>query len=128
MGTVPTGTGQFRIIHSRVSCMWSPVDRSISVSPPQWQLHTALSISSSIPEDSAEFPMLVFNLTKKLRPIIIGSASGWLIFAGIIARPAAISCRTNSGVMWLLMPNCSFCKFSRMATYSISAVTIPCRA
>ena len=36
-------------------------------------------------ELTAELPMLPLILTRKLRPIIIGSASGWLIFAGIIA-------------------------------------------
>ena len=31
-------------------------------------------------------------------PMIIGSDSGWLMLAGMIARPAATSARTNSGV------------------------------
>ena len=79
--------------------MLAPVDKSISVSPPHLQLHTALSTSSSMLEVVAELPMLVLIFTRKLRPIIIGSDSGWLMLAGSTARPAAISSRTNSGVM-----------------------------
>lgn len=55
--------------------------------------------SSSIEEPSAELPILALILTKKLRPIIIGSSSGWLMLAGMIARPSATSWRTNSGVI-----------------------------
>ncbi|MNW01513.1 hypothetical protein D3C71_1971570 [compost metagenome] len=43
--------------------------------------------------------MLPLIFTRKLRPMIIGSDSGWLMLAGMMARPAAISWRTNSGVM-----------------------------
>src|SRR5690554_3325222 len=39
------------------------------------------------------------DLHRKLRPMIIGSDSGWLILQGMIARPAATSARTNSGVI-----------------------------
>jgi hypothetical protein len=42
--------------------------------------------------------MLALIFTRKLRPMIIGSDSGWLIFAGMMARPRATSSRTNSGV------------------------------
>ena len=42
--------------------------------------------------------MLALIFTRKLRPMIIGSDSGWLMFAGMIARPRATSSRTNSGV------------------------------
>lgn len=35
MGTVPTGTGELRSTHSRVSWMFLPVLRSITVSAPQ---------------------------------------------------------------------------------------------
>jgi hypothetical protein len=49
--------------------------------------------------------------------MIIGSDSGWLMFAGMIARPRATSSRTSSGVT----P-------SRMAMYSISGVISPRRA
>ena len=72
--------------------------------------------------------MLVFIFTAKLRPIIIGSLSGWLMLAGMTARPAAISARTNSGVMCVLMPSSSQFMFSRMATYSISGVMMPALA
>ena len=41
--------------------------------------------------------MLALIFTRKLRPMIIGSISGWLMFAGMIARPRATSSRTNSG-------------------------------
>jgi hypothetical protein len=43
--------------------------------------------------------MLALILTLKFLPIIIASSSRWLILAGMIARPAAISSRTNSGVI-----------------------------
>ena len=128
MGTVPTGTGQLRRIHSRVSWMLLPVERSISVSPPHRQLHTALSTSSSMEEVVAELPMFVLIFTKKLRPIIIGSLSGWRMLAGSTARPSAISFRTNSGVMCVSMPDSEAFIFSRIATYSISGVMIPARA
>ena len=35
--------------------------------------------------------------------MIIGSSSGWLMFAGMIARPRATSSRTNSGVTFSRM-------------------------
>ena len=93
------GTGELRIIHSRVSCMLGPVDKSITVSAPQRKAHTAFSTSSDMDDDTGELPMLALIFTKKLRPIIIGSLSGWLILAGNIALPSAISWRTNSGVI-----------------------------
>ena len=43
--------------------------------------------------------MLALIFARKLRPMIIGSLSGWLMFAGMIARPRATSSRTNSGVI-----------------------------
>src|ERR1035438_4185915 len=64
MGTVPTGTGQLRIIHSLVSWIFLPVERSMSVSPPQRQLQTAFSTSSSMPELTAELPILVLIFTR----------------------------------------------------------------
>ena len=42
--------------------------------------------------------MLALIFTRKLRPMIIGSDSGWLRLAGMMARPRATSSRTNSGV------------------------------
>ena len=58
--------------------------------------------------------MLALILTRNFRPMAIGSDSGWLMLAGRIARPRAISSRTNSG----LTP-------SRIATNSISCVISP---
>jgi len=102
-------------------------------------------------EATAELPMLELIFTRKLRPMIIGSLSGWLMLAGIIARPRATSSRTNSGVItagmlaphdwpgcWVTPPPCPFREassratsrdwFSRIAMNSISGVTIPCLA
>src|ERR1700675_3033200 len=99
MGTVPIGTGLLRMIHSRVSWMFLPVDRSITVSAPQRVAHVIFSTSSWIDEDTAELPMLALIFTRKLRPMIIGSHSGWLMLLGMIARPRATAPRTNSGVI-----------------------------
>ncbi len=85
-----------RTIHSRVVWMSSPVDRSITVSAPHRVAQLSLATSSSIEEVTAELPMLAFTLVRKRRPMIIGSDSGWLMFAGMIARPAATSLRTSS--------------------------------
>src|SRR5919197_4356434 len=99
MGTVPIGTGELRRIHSRVSWMHLPVERSITVSAPQRVAQVIFSTSSSMEEVTALLPMLALILTRKLRPMIIGSLSGWLMLAGMIARPRATSERTNSGVI-----------------------------
>ena len=61
--------------------------------------------------------MLALIFTRKLRPMIIGSSSGWLMFAGMMARPRATSLRTNSAG-----------SPSRSATNSISGVISPRRA
>ncbi|MCY1362991.1 hypothetical protein D9M69_497330 [compost metagenome] len=128
--------------------MFLPVDRSITLSAPQRMAHTSFSTSSSMLEVTAELPMLALIFTLKLRPMAIGSTSGWLMFAGMIARPRATSSRTNSGVMMrgMLAPiglpatrlaRSSLARysaihsrlpFSRRATYSISGVTMPRRA
>ena len=70
--------------------------------------HTIYSNSSSMLEVTAELPMLVLIFTRKLRPMIMGSSSGWLMLAGMMARPAATSARTNSGVICsgMLAPQC----------------------
>src|SRR5690554_4457067 len=60
---------------------------------------TIFSTSSAMLEVTAELPRLPLTLVRKFRPMIIGSLSGWLMFAGMIARPRAISSRTNSGVI-----------------------------
>ena len=97
------GTGELRMIHSRVSCMFLPVERSMTVSPPQRMAQVIFSTSSSMEDATAELPMLALIFTRKLRPMIIGSLSGWLTLAGMMARPAATSSRTNSGVMIVLL-------------------------
>src|ERR1017187_3564274 len=94
------GTGELRMIHSRVSWIFLPVDRSITVSAPHLTDQRIFSTSSSMLEVTALLPILALIFTRKLRPMIIGSLSGWLIFEGMIARPRATSERTNSGVMW----------------------------
>src|SRR5215213_140946 len=66
--------------------MFLPVERSITVSAPQRMDQRILSTSSSIEEATAEFPMLALILTRKLRPMIIGSDSGWLTFAGMMVQ------------------------------------------
>ena len=96
---MPIGTGELRMIHSRVSWMCLPVERSMTVSAPQRIAQVILSTSSAMPEVTAELPMLALILVRKLRPMIIGSLSGWFTFAGMIARPRATSSRTNCGVI-----------------------------
>src|SRR5437763_285085 len=130
--------------------MFLPVERSITVSAPHFVAQRIFSTSSSIDEATALLPMLALILTRKLRPMIIGSLSGWLTLEGMIARPRATSSRTNSGVMTAGMaapndwPGCwaipppqarppaasranSRSWFSRTAMNSISGVTIPGR-
>src|SRR5258707_11743484 len=98
IGTVPIGIGAFRRIHSRVVWMLRPVERSITVSAPQRIAHTILSTSSSTDEVTAELPILALIFVRKLRPMIIGSNSPWLILQGMMARPRAFSLLTDSGV------------------------------
>src|SRR3546814_11043819 len=98
MGTVPIGTGLLRMIHSRVSWMLRPVDRSMTVSAPQRIDHTILSTSVATSLATALLPILALILTRKLRPIAIGSLSGWLMLLGINARQRPRSSRTDSGV------------------------------
>ena len=87
------------------------------MSAPHRVAHVILSTSSSMEEVTAELPMLALILTRKRRPMTIGSVSGWLTLAGSTARPAATSSRTNSAAT----P-------SRSATNSISGVIWPRRA
>src|SRR3954447_22891492 len=93
------GTGELRMIHSRVAWMFLPVERSITVSAPHFVAQRIFSTSSSIEDATALLPMLALIFTRKFRPMIIGSDSGWLMLAGMMARPRATSARTNSGVM-----------------------------
>ena len=87
------------------------------VSAPQRVAHVIFSTSSSIEEATAELPMLALIFTRKRRPMIIGSVSGWLTLAGMMARPRATSSRTSAGST-----------LSRSATNSISGVISPRRA
>jgi hypothetical protein len=61
--------------------------------------------------------MFALTLVLNARPITVGSSSTWHRFAGMMARPAAISLRTFS----TSTP-------SRSATNCISSVTTPARA
>src|ERR1700752_5259002 len=98
MGTVPIGTGELRTIHSRVSWMLRPGDRAMTLSAPQRIAHTILSTSDATSEATALLPILALILTRKLRPIAIGSLSGWLMFEGVVARARAAPSRSHSGV------------------------------
>src|SRR5256886_14303454 len=97
------GTGLLRMIHSRVAWMFLPVERSITVSAPHFVAQRIFSTSSSIDDATALLPMLALIFTRKLRPMIIGSDSGGLMVAGMIARPRPVSARTNSGVISFLI-------------------------
>ena len=97
--------------------MFLPVDRSITVSAPHSVAHCSFSTSSSIDDRTAELPMLALIFTRKLRPMIIGSSSRWLMLDGMMARPRATSDRTNSAG-----------RPSRALTNSISGVISPRRA
>src|SRR5688500_12563735 len=94
------GTGELRRIHSRVAWMFFPVERSMTVSEPHLIDQRIFSTSSSIDDRTDELPMLALIFTRKLRPIIIGSLSGWFMFAGMMALPRATWSRTNSGVTY----------------------------
>src|SRR5258705_11742098 len=99
IGTVPIGTGALRMIHSRVLWMLRPVERSMTVSAPQRIAHTIFSTSSSTDEVTAELPILALILVRKLRPMIIGSSLAGFMFRGMMARPRAVSLRTDFGGM-----------------------------
>src|ERR1700753_3771367 len=97
IGTVPIGIGALRKIHSRVVWMLRPVERSITVSAPQRIAHTILSTSSSTEEVTAELPMLALILVRKLRPMIIGSSSAWVMLQGMVGGPRASPGGKDSG-------------------------------
>ena len=65
-----------RMIHSPVAWMFLPVERSMTVSAPHLVAQRIFSTSSSIELATALLPMLALILTRKLRPMIIGSSSG----------------------------------------------------
>src|SRR5271170_7358818 len=111
------GTGLWRRIASRISGIFPPVERSITVSAPKLTAVCSLSSSSRIFDVTAELPILALILHLVATPIPIGSSSGWLMLAGMISRPAAISSRISATG-----------SFSRSATKAISSVTWPRRA
>src|SRR5260221_12339048 len=85
------------MIHSRMVWMFLPVERSITVSAPQRIAQTSLSTSSATEDVTIELPILALIFTRKLRPMIIGSLSGWLILAGVMGRARAPPARHHSG-------------------------------
>src|SRR4026207_1847142 len=91
LGTVPIGTGELRMIHSRVAWMLRPVERSMTVSAPQRIAQTIFSTSSSMEEVTAELPILALILVAKFRPMIIGSDSGRWRLGGWSAGPDALA-------------------------------------
>ena len=60
----------------------------MTVSAPHRIAQVIFSISSSMEERTTELPILALIFTRKLRPMAEGSISGWLMLAGMIARPA----------------------------------------
>ena len=85
---------------SRQASMSPPVERSITVSPPQRSAQRSFSTSSSVPLEIGEAPMFAFTLVRLARPIAIGSSwkPACTRLAGMTMRPAATSSRTCSGV------------------------------
>jgi hypothetical protein len=124
----------------------------MTVSAPHLVAQRIFSTSSSMLDATALLPILALIFTRKFRPMIMGSSSGWLMFAGMMARPLATSSRTNSGVIRFgvfapkFIPGCWWRRllrglrgdssdfnssspwFSRMAMNSISGVMMPWRA
>src|SRR5256885_16962503 len=66
MGTVPIGTGELRMIHSRVSWMFLPVDRSMTVSAPQRVAHVIFSTSSWMDDDTAEYSAVSSSIQEEV--------------------------------------------------------------
>src|ERR1051326_1719095 len=62
------------MIHSRVSWIFLPVERSITVSAPHLVAQRIFSTSSSMLEATALFPILALIFTRKLRPPLGGPA------------------------------------------------------
>ena len=114
MGTVPIGTGELRRIHSRVVWMSGP-GREVHdrVRPPPGGPGQLLDLFLDRRGDRGVADVGV-DLDEKPRPMAMGSDSGWLTLAGMMARPDATSWRTTSG---------SIC--SRRATNCISSVISP---
>ena len=66
MGTVPIGTGELRRIHSRVSWMFRPVERSMTVSAPHRVAQVIFSTSSSIEERDGRVADVGVDLDEEL--------------------------------------------------------------
>src|SRR3546814_20105762 len=97
MGTVPIGTGLLRMIHSRVSWMLRPVDRSMTVSAPQRIDQTILSTSAATSLATALLPNLALILSRNLRPIDLGSPPGRYVVLVHIVGPRTTPSRPNTG-------------------------------
>ncbi len=117
MGTVPTGMGLARMMASRISGMFPPVERSITVSAPCARQSFSFSSSCAMSEVTAELPMFALILQVAAMPMPSGSSSGWQTLAGMTIRPRATSALINSAG-----------SRSRAATLDISSVTVPCLA
>ena len=63
---VPIGTGELRRIHSRVSWIFFPVDKSMTVSAPHFVAQRIFSTSSSMEEATAELPIFALIFTRKV--------------------------------------------------------------
>ena len=128
-GTVPIGTGlALRMARRNPGRSAMPVERSITVSAPNRSARRSFPISASKPEESADVPMLALTLTENRLPITMGSASGWLTLHGMTARPAATSSHTSSGGKAIRLRPRAYPKDSRIAAYSMWAVTSPALA
>ena len=86
IGTVPIGTGEFRRIHSLVSRMSAPVERSITVSAPQRIAHVILPTSSSIDDEIADVAQLLHD--RKLNGVVVVDEKGKLV--GILTTTNAL--------------------------------------
>src|SRR5690606_1815021 len=107
------------MMRQRISSIFFPVDRSMTVSAPKWTAVWSLASSSSRLLVTAELPMFALILQHAAIPIPIGSSRypRWTRLAGITMRPAATSARISSAS-----------SPSRCATHSISGVIFPARA
>lgn len=120
MGTVPMGVVEFSVIAIRQASRSPPVERSMMVSAPHFSAHSSFSISSWIPDEMGEAPMLALIFVFDARPIAMGTSLclRWFLFAGMTILPAATSWQIWRGV------RCG----SFVATIFISAVILPSRA
>ena len=76
------GNGRRAMMAARISSIFLPVDRSMTVSAPKWTAVCSFSSSPSMSLVTAELPMLAFTLHRAATPIAIGPAGprrgrGW---------------------------------------------------